>query len=54
MKPDHTVTILIAPRWWVAPYLRTLAAFCDTIGTEPDMDKVIAFILKFGFRIITK
>jgi hypothetical protein len=36
----HQITLRITVRWWVRPYLHTLALFAETFGFEPDWVKV--------------
>lgn len=47
-------TVHIRPRWWVFPYLHTLAFLCAAMRTEPDLEKVGGFIGKYGIKIILK
>ena len=50
----HTLVVIVKLRWWVVPYINTLAFMCATMGTEPDRGKVSSFIAKHGLRIIIK
>lgn len=34
------VKLEVRPRWWLAPYLNTLAFLCVLFGVEPDETKV--------------
>jgi hypothetical protein len=34
------------------PYLQTLAFLCRSMGTEPDMEKVVHFMVRKGFKIV--
>lgn len=40
------VTVTIRLRFWVLPYIYTLAWLCDLMGTEPDMEKLHKIIAK--------
>ncbi len=44
------VSVGVKIRWWVFPYLLTLRWFCMTFGTEPDFDKIVAFIVRRGVK----
>jgi hypothetical protein len=54
MLKISTVQIVVTRRWWVTPYIRTLAALCVLMGTEPDLAKAGAFMAKYGFRYSVK
>lgn len=41
-----TLTVKLTVAWWLPVYLHTLALFCVTLGTQPDMDKVSRVVLK--------
>lgn len=38
-------------RWWVPAYLHTLAFFCATFGTQPDVNAVAQFLVRRGAKI---
>lgn len=46
----YTLEMVPRRRWWVTPYIRTLAALCALMGTEPDLAKAGAFMAKWGFK----
>lgn len=54
MLKVSTVQIVITRRWWVTPYIHTLAALCALMGTEPDMAKAGAFMAQYGFKYSVK
>jgi hypothetical protein len=54
MLKVHAVQIVITRRWWVTPYIRTLAGLCALMGTEPDLAKAGAFMAKYGFKYSVK
>ncbi|MDP9991982.1 hypothetical protein J2W28_001010 [Variovorax boronicumulans] len=41
-----TVSVKLSVAWWLPVYLHTLALFCVTMRTQPDMDKVSRVVLK--------
>lgn len=45
------VTLEIGVRWWVIPYLRTVAFFATLTGCQPDFQKVAAFVIQRGLRL---
>lgn len=50
-KSAMILEIKIKKRWWVDPYVQTLAWFCLTFQCEPDLDKVTGFLVRWGFSI---
>lgn len=49
----YTCKIMIKRRWWVTPYMWTLATLCAIMGTAPDYHKAGAFLAKYGFKYKT-
>lgn len=47
----HRLCITISVRWWVPIYLRTLAFVAVTFATEPDLEKVGSFVMRYGLRV---
>jgi hypothetical protein len=41
-----TLTVTVRVRWWVMPYIRTLAFFCNAFHVEPDMVKVERMVMR--------
>lgn len=48
---SNVLTLVIDVRWWVIPYLNTIALFCGLTGYEPDMQKITRFIARHGIRV---
>lgn len=46
------VTLCVEWRWWVPLYLQTLVMLCTLCGTHPDIDKVVAFMVRRGLKIV--
>ncbi len=38
-------------RWWVAPYISALNMFCRATSMQPDVDKLVQLIVKYGIKI---
>lgn len=50
MASPAVVTVRVSLRWWVVPYLYTLALLCATLRTKPDPEKVAYWVCR-GIRI---
>lgn len=48
---SNVLTLVFEVRWWVVPYLNTLAFLCCVTGCRPDKQKVVLFIVRHGFRV---
>jgi len=40
------IKVGIKVKWWVVPYLKTLALWCKTFNCEPDYKKVEKIVVK--------
>lgn len=45
---DAAIQIEVSFKWWVVPYVHAAKLFCMTFGTEPDFDRIIGFIVRYG------
>lgn len=45
--------INISVRWWVRPYLRTLAAMCRLTDCHPDERAVGRFVMSYGLKVVS-
>ncbi len=36
-------------RWWAPIYVHTLIFFCVFMGRTPDIDRVAAFLVEYGY-----
>lgn len=43
----HIIQVRVGHRWWLMPYLRSVAFACWLTGTEPNIDRV-AYWIKRG------
>lgn len=39
-------------RWWVPVYLNTLGFVCAMTGMQPDPDKVVGFLMRWGMVFV--
>lgn len=46
-----TIKLAVKVHWWVPHYIAALGLFCRAFGTEPDVAKVAAFIVRYGIAI---
>lgn len=49
-----TLTIIVRSRWWVRPYLNAVVWFGDTLGFEPDYERIANTIINHGLIIKTQ
>lgn len=45
------ITIEIGERWWLPAYLRTLVLVAWLTGAEPDIPKVVRFVVCHGLYV---
>jgi hypothetical protein len=41
-----TITLRVHVSWWVKPYIHTCAMFACLFGTTPDVDKIVATVMR--------
>lgn len=51
-KPTKEIVTVIKVAFWVPVYAKTLALFCKTFGTTPDLHKAASFMCK-GISVTT-
>lgn len=40
------VSVTVTSRWWLLPYINTLAFFCNVTGLEPDWQKFAKTVMR--------
>jgi len=48
------IHLSVGLRWWVAPYISALNMFCRATSMQPDADKLVQLIVKYGVKIKVK
>ena len=50
MAQQADLVVTVCMRWWVPVCVRALRLFYFVTGCDPDLDKIVAFIIRRGFR----
>lgn len=45
-NPKYYLSVCIHLRWWVIPYLSTVKFFCLMFNQEPNLDRVMFWVLR--------
>jgi hypothetical protein len=43
---SNTVTVTVRLRWWVIPYLHTVAMFCVLFNGQPNWQRVERWVMR--------
>lgn len=49
---EPVLEIALVLPWWTGAYMNALILFCVTFGTQPDVEKIAAFLFRHSkFRV---